>query len=101
MTSITVTWHTMEDDRVCPICKALNNYTWIFEAGTFKGSLEHPMFGVVSTAEHGSTVQHSYGECRCRVSWEIDWTSTINVLTRIRDNIKASLENPQTEVVEA
>ena len=93
MAKVLVTWHIFaDDDKLCDTCRHLDNYTWEIEAGEFTGFLEHPMYGIVSSAEHGSMVKHSRGECRCKLSTEIDWTDTIQILTRIRDRIAISLE---------
>ena len=98
MPTVTVVWRSVHDNRRCKICENLEGYTWQIIGGNFKGFLEHPQYGIVSTAEHGSMVQHSYGVCRCHLEYSIDWADTIRLLTRIRDNIKVSLggnENPE------
>lgn len=37
MAKLTLTWRTLHDDSVCPICKSLDGYQWVFETGTGQG----------------------------------------------------------------
>lgn len=100
MTKVMVKWHAKHDDRTCPVCKDLDNYIWEFDLarGEEVTQLEHPELGVVSTVEQGSLIPHDFVDCRCTLEFGIDWTDMIAVLTRIRDNIKRSLESPELEV---
>lgn len=102
MTSISITWH-IRDGNACPICKAINGYTWTFTDGV-PDELVHPEFGVVWTIQQGSAaheVPGTYGYCRCSITNEIDLSNLIMRFTRIRDLIKASLESPELEVTQA
>jgi hypothetical protein len=77
MPTQTITWHTNVDDRTCPICRALNGFTWVFQAGkdVMTDALFHPVYGVVWSMSQGSNAHdHTFGgaygsgnenNCRC------------------------------------
>lgn len=93
MPSLSITWHTMKDERVCTVCQALEGYTWTFECGkdSMDGTLFHPSFGVVWNMSEGSAAHgHDSGTCRCHITHDIHLADVIARLTRIRNNIKAS-----------
>jgi hypothetical protein len=74
MPSVSITWHTAHDDRVCPICAAIDGYKWVFE-GEVPDSLIHPQYGEVWNIVTGS-LAHEQGQfgkkygllstCRCK-----------------------------------
>jgi hypothetical protein len=73
----TITWHAHVDEKTCPICKALNGFTWRFQAGKdiMTDALFHPVFGIVWSLSQGSNAHdHTFGgaygsgdenNCRC------------------------------------
>ncbi len=69
-------WRTKEDSQVCPICKALEGYTWNIEAGdSLPKKLIHPVFGIVYDTRpvEGSLVNEEEGHlCRCTLLYQID-----------------------------
>jgi hypothetical protein len=71
MAKVTITWHAIEDERTCKICKALDGYTWVFEMGKnqFAPYFVHPVYGLVWTLELGSNAHGHHGtdryNCRC------------------------------------
>jgi hypothetical protein len=104
MSLIMVTWHAHVDDRTCPICLALNGYTWGFEVGgdygtsvaTVQGSIRsflvHPEFGVVWELSIGSKAHgHQRYNCRCHVTSEVDISDLRKRVTAIYEQVKASL----------
>lgn len=69
-----ITWTTQKDSRVCPICKALEGYTWFLEVGeSVPKQLIHPVYGPVydtRPAEKGSLVKGEKGHiCRCTLKY--------------------------------
>jgi hypothetical protein len=81
MPSVSVTWHTQHDDRVCPICQAIDGYTWVFTEGV-PDSLIHPTYGEVWNIYIGSLAHEhqlhkgsKYGlisNCRCTLEPKFD-----------------------------
>jgi hypothetical protein len=65
----------MHDNKVCPICKELDGYTWTFEAGkdVMTDGLFHPKYGFVWSLSQGSNAHgyHNRGN-NCRCSWTSD-----------------------------
>jgi hypothetical protein len=47
------------DDNACPICKAINGYTWTFSGEPMPNVLVHPQFGVVWDVATG-TVDYEF-----------------------------------------
>ncbi len=75
-------WKTQNDKHVCPICKALEGYTWVLEAGDVcPKQLSHPIFGPVfdtRPAANGSLVKEAAGHvCRCTLKHEFHLSDTI------------------------
>jgi hypothetical protein len=75
MAQLTITWHTMVDDRVCPVCRPLHGHTWIFDtaAEPWPDRLVADGSMVWDTVEdqprtHGNTPHN----CRCGLSWRFD-----------------------------
>ena len=76
----------MKDDRVCPVCQALEGFTWTFEAGKNQlgGSLNHPTYGVVWDITSGSQAHGHRGNCRCNITHVIDIGSLLERVKAIR-----------------
>ena len=102
MPTITLTWHATLDNKVCPICKALDGYKWSFTTGKdlMTDSLWHPAYGQVWSLSQGSNAHgHGFGRynCRCGVTAEIDVSDLKLKVQRIRDNLKAAAEGEEVE----
>ena len=79
--SVSIIWHTQHDDRVCPICRAIDGYKWVFDSVPPE-SLVHPAYGEVWNVQMGSLAHEhqlhkgsKYGlisNCRCRVEGNIE-----------------------------
>ncbi|MGD6933977.1 MAG: hypothetical protein ACQCN5_07220 [Candidatus Bathyarchaeia archaeon] len=73
-------WRTKKDTEVCPTCKALEGYTWTFDAGeAYPTHLIHPVFGPVydmRPASEGSLIEEEKGhQCRCRLEHQLEASS--------------------------
>jgi hypothetical protein len=80
MPSLSLTWVTVHDERVCPICTALEGYTWTFQVGLgqLPSELVHPEFGVVWSVGLGSEAHGIHkGSCRCNVNYEFDFSDLV------------------------
>jgi hypothetical protein len=83
MPSIISTWNTAADDRVCPICNALDGYQWTHQIGKdlLSDALFHPVYGIVWSLSQGSNAHdHTFGKnygsgntnnCRCTIEHKI------------------------------
>ncbi len=72
-----MTWRTRQDAQVCPVCKALEGYTWTLEVGDPQPEqLLHPIYGPVydmRLAAACSTVKEKGGHvCRCSLKYGFD-----------------------------
>jgi hypothetical protein len=81
ITVITV-WRTQKDTKVCSTCKALEGYTWTFDAGDpYPKQLVHPLYGPVydmRPATHGSLVKEEKGHiCRCRLEHQFEVSTNL------------------------
>lgn len=70
-------WRTKNDAHVCPICKALEGYSWTLGADDlFPKQLTHPVYGPVydmRPAAHGSLVKEEKGHiCRCTLKHQFE-----------------------------
>ena len=74
MPSVTITWRSVHDDHVCPICKAIDGYTWEFKTGEggVPYDLVHPTQGIVWNRGTGSDA-HGHKDQSCRCHLEIGW----------------------------
>ena len=99
--SISVTWHAHVDERTCPVCLALNNYTWVFETtvgttvstvqGGFRTFLVHPSFGVVWDMQQGSKAHgHERYNCRCHITSEVDVSDLKQRIQALYNLVKAN-----------
>lgn len=90
MPTATIQWNTQHDDRVCPICQAIEGYTWIFE-GQVPDSLEHPQFGEVWNKIEGSGAHgHKDNTCRCHLKIQISAKDLLEKLKKLRDDVQAA-----------
>lgn len=98
MPSVSIKWGIM-DDGACPICKAINGYTWTFETGkdVFPNELVHPQYGEVWNISEGSKAHEHHGtglggfpaSCRCHVTPEFNLSDLLVKIKRLRDEVKA------------
>jgi hypothetical protein len=77
-------WKTQKDGEVCAICKALDGYTWSFDAGEpYPKQLIHPLYGPVydlRPAADGSMIKEKKGHrCRCRLEHQFDVSGAVAV----------------------
>jgi hypothetical protein len=95
MPSVSITWHTMHDDRVCPVCNAIDGYTWTF-TGTVPNNLTHPVYGEVWNTTLGSMAhathktQVIFADCRCRIEPQFDLADVLIAVKKFRDAIKTA-----------
>ena len=79
--TVSITWHNLKDGHpICPICRAIDGYTWMFD-DVVPDSLVHPTYGEVwnitlgSLAhEHQQNKGSKYGlfsECKCSVEGKL------------------------------
>jgi len=90
-----LTWVTMHDQRVCPICLVLEGYQWIFETGkdNFPSELSHPQFGIVWTIASGSDAHgHHNGTCRCNIEHQFDFSDITQRITRIANALEQAVQ---------
>jgi hypothetical protein len=99
MPSVSITWHTQHDDRVCPICAAIDGYTWTFE-GEIPDSLFHPTYGEIWNNVLGSLAheQEQFGKkygllstCRCHTESKAEFTDLLFKLQKKIDEMKGDL----------
>src|SRR5665647_2145257 len=79
--ALSITWTTQKDSQVCPICKALEGYTWILEIGApLPKQFIHPVHGPVydtRPAADESIVTEEKGHiCRCTLKYGFDLSSS-------------------------
>jgi hypothetical protein len=99
MPSVSITWHTQHDDRVCPICNAIDNYTWTFE-GVVPNSLIHPVYGEIWNVVTGSLAHENkalgktimFSQCRCGIEPHFDLKDLLESVKKLRDSLKAEME---------
>ena len=70
-------WITQKDGEVCAKCKALDGYTWTFDAGDpYPKQLIHPLYGPVfdmRPAADGSLIKEKKGhQCRCTLQHQFE-----------------------------
>jgi len=93
MASIAITWNTQRDERVCPICKQLEGYTWVFHVGAdiLPDILTHPSLGATWSVSQGSVVHSRYHikyPCRCHFQYKIDFSDFIIKLGAIINELE-------------
>jgi hypothetical protein len=87
----------MQDDRVCPVCREIDGYTWTFEVGidTLNGRLEHPSHGVVWDLASGSQAHGHKGNCRCSLTHEINVQDLIAKVEEIHKIVLEMVPEPR------
>ena len=96
MATISVTWHAVMDDRTCPICTALDGYTWVFVTGKdeFPNFISHPAFGVVWDVHRGSMAHgHLGANCRCNMTHETDLSDLLKKVEAFRERVVEGLRS--------
>jgi hypothetical protein len=97
MPSISVTWHTQHDDRVCPICEAIDGYVFGPYTNVVPDSLVHPTYGEIWNTVTGSLAHEhkQFGKkhglmsnCRCQIESKLDATDLLYMLQRKIDELK-------------
>lgn len=106
MPTVTITWRSSQDNSVCPICKALDGYTWTFE-GNIPDSLTHPLYGEVwnttlgslahDHAGHGSKYRSIFSNCRCHIEPRFQLTDLKEKIRQLRDELQAAADPNITE----
>ena len=100
MPSVSITWHTQHDDRVCPVCRAIDNYTWTF-TDEVPSSLTHPQYGEVWNTTQGSYAHEQHLKksktgtiptCRCHIEPKFNLKDLVEKIRVFRDEVKASLQ---------
>lgn len=104
--SVIIKWHTKHDDRVCPICKAIDNY----EFGPYTevpNNLVHPTYGEVWNVTLGSLAHEhklhkgsKYGllsDCRCSIEPQFDLKDLAKVIHQLRNDLMAAVEEEQVD----
>lgn len=106
MPSVSITWHTQHDDRVCKICEAIDGYTWAFP-DQVPDSLIHPQWGEVWNTTLGSLAhEHQYhkgskygliSNCRCHIEPHFDLKDLVAKVKAFHDEIKEALDTTRPE----
>jgi len=95
----TLTWRIM-DNAACPICKAINGYTWVID-GPFPNELVHPVYGLVWNVALGSEA-HKHGQaavfgvkgaCRCHMDITYDLSDLLLEARRLRDEVTLAMKS--------
>ncbi len=88
ITVITV-WRTRKDGHVCPICKALEGYTWTRDVeDPHPKQLVHPIYGPVydmrPAADCSLIIEEQGHQCRCKLEHQFEVS---NIAINDEDNI--------------
>jgi len=94
MPQIIVTWHTRRDDKVCPICQALEGQTFILE-----GQEPQLIYNgvVVWTISQGSDAHGNHSNsCRCTLDFDFNFDDLLEPVKRLHDRFCSGekLEEP-------
>jgi hypothetical protein len=94
---IKTVWITKKDGEVCAKCKALEGYTWTFDAGDpYPKKLVHPLYGPVfdlRPAADESLIEEKKGHrCRCKLQHQFEICEEAT-----DDNGKIEQEHPAAE----
>ena len=94
MASITLTWHTVMDDRACPVCKALNEHTWTFVVGkdTFPNMLTAGGQNVWDVHQGSRAHGHERFNCRCHITSEIELKDLVEKVETWKTELETRLE---------
>lgn len=90
MPSVSITWHTQHDDAVCPICRAIDGYTWTF-TDVVPDSLIHPVYGEVWNVILGS-LAHEHQFTTPRKKGGVSRTMKSGLLSKCRCHTEAKME---------
>jgi hypothetical protein len=101
MPTVSITWVTSHDDNVCPICKAIDGFTWTFE-NEVPDSLVHPTYGEVWNIQLGSLAHEhqlhrgsKYGlisSCRCHTESKLTSLRDLaDEVRRLKNEVKTAL----------
>ena len=95
--TLRIIWRTQEDSQVCPLCKALEGYTWTLNAGElYPKQLIHPFYGPVydtRPAAQGSLVKEEHGHiCRCTLIHQFDVSNIFVRPQKANENTKTCEE---------
>lgn len=101
MVTVTVKWVTSKDDKVCPICRAIDGYVWTFE-NEIPESLIHPDFGEVWNEQMGSLAHEhqvhkgsKYGlfsSCRCKTENKlVSLKDLADLVRQVKNDLKSEL----------
>ena len=88
MPSVILTWETMQDDRVCPVCRSLEGYQWILQVG--EGQLPNELtYGSITAwnISSGSQAHGHKGNCRCSLKVDLDLKDILEQLTAFYERL--------------
>jgi hypothetical protein len=93
-------WRTKKDANVCPVCNALEGYTWSLEAGdSLPKKLVHPIHGPVYDTRPAavcSLVKEEKGHvCRCTLERQLD----VSASKEESEVVDESKEQPENKIV--
>jgi uncharacterized protein with gpF-like domain len=100
MPSVSITWRAVGDARTCPLCLAINGYTWTF-TDTVPDSLIHPQYDEIWNITTGSLAheQKQFGKkygllsnCRCHIEPQFDLKDLLESVTKLRNELQAEIE---------
>jgi hypothetical protein len=89
MPSVSLTWHTMHDDRVCPICQSLEGKTWEFTPETGVPTILENNGRIVWDENSGSAAHGHQGNCRCHLTAGSNLQDLIAMARKLRDDVEA------------
>ena len=94
MSRIKLKWHSKEDDRVCPICKALNNHEWTFVVGTdqFPNVLTANGQNVWDVHQGSRAHGHQGFNCRCHITSKISYGNMLEKIENLKNEALEKLE---------
>ena len=92
LTVLTLTWHTILDDRTCDICRPLNLKTWSYNTNTerFPDFLVDPKEGLVwdCVEDEPRTHGQSINDCRCGLTWTFDTSEIKNKILELTGKVE-------------
>lgn len=106
MPAYSITWRSSKDDRTCPICRAIDGYTWT-GTGIPPDDLVHPTYGEVWNKYLGSLaheknlailsghkVSHVHGlmsNCRCSIEIHVDASDVLAKLIEFKNKLEVAI----------
>ena len=100
MPKIIITWVALHDRKTCLICKDIDGYQWVFEAGKdfMTDALWHPVHGIVWSLSEGSNAHapgylsgHIYN-CRCELKEDFDLEDILAKCIFLRELVQSQSE---------